>query len=136
MSSWGAWNRAGTSLKFGWVRRAKTPTPFEHRKSRGRKRRIDFGKIQSVQQIGNGFEWIFNFRKNKVLCALSSLNLFTFTWSVWFYSPRYKDWKPLTESSRHKIQWIEPDHCVLTIGDCIGRDEGLYSVTARNIAGK
>ncbi|KAI5693295.1 hypothetical protein M8J75_013057 [Diaphorina citri] len=47
----------------------------------------------------------------------------------------YKDWKPLTESSRHKIQWIEPDHCVLTIGDCIGRDEGLYSVTARNIAG-
>ncbi|KAL1449302.1 hypothetical protein WDU94_000504 [Cyamophila willieti] len=47
----------------------------------------------------------------------------------------YKDWQPLTESSRHKIQWIEPDHCILTIGDCIGRDQGLYSVTARNIAG-
>lgn len=34
-----------------------------------------------------------------------------------------------------QIQHIEPDLCVLIINDAITKDEGLYSVSARNIAG-
>ncbi|KAG5881050.1 hypothetical protein JTB14_033964 [Gonioctena quinquepunctata] len=47
----------------------------------------------------------------------------------------YKDWKPLAASSRIKIAFIEPDTTVLTIHDVILKDEGLYSVSARNVAG-
>ncbi|XP_026319349.1 obscurin isoform X2 [Hyposmocoma kahamanoa] len=47
----------------------------------------------------------------------------------------YKDWQPLTSSSRIKIQFIEPDTTVLVINDVILKDEGLYSVSARNVAG-
>ncbi|CAH1236329.1 unnamed protein product [Diabrotica balteata] len=47
----------------------------------------------------------------------------------------YKDWKPLAPSSRIKIAFIEPDITVLTIHDIILKDEGLYSVGARNVAG-
>ncbi|XP_028176186.1 obscurin [Ostrinia furnacalis] len=47
----------------------------------------------------------------------------------------YKDWQPLAASTRIKIQFIEPDTTVLTIHDCILKDEGLYSVSARNVAG-
>ncbi|XP_018567720.1 obscurin isoform X4 [Anoplophora glabripennis] len=47
----------------------------------------------------------------------------------------YKDWKPLAASSRIKIAFIEPDTTVLTINDVILKDEGLYSVSARNVAG-
>ncbi|KAI5632857.1 immunoglobulin i-set domain-containing protein [Phthorimaea operculella] len=47
----------------------------------------------------------------------------------------YKDWQPLAASSRTKIQFIEPDTTVLIINDCMTRDEGLYSVSARNVAG-
>ncbi|XP_044269472.1 obscurin isoform X2 [Tribolium madens] len=47
----------------------------------------------------------------------------------------YKDWKPLAASSRIKIQFIEPDTTVLVINDIISKDEGLYSVSARNVAG-
>uniref|UniRef100_A0A6P7FRC9 Obscurin isoform X8 n=1 Tax=Diabrotica virgifera virgifera TaxID=50390 RepID=A0A6P7FRC9_DIAVI len=47
----------------------------------------------------------------------------------------YKDWKPLAPSSRIKIAFIEPDITVLTIHDIILKDEGLYSVSARNVAG-
>ncbi|RZB39359.1 muscle M-line assembly protein unc-89-like [Asbolus verrucosus] len=47
----------------------------------------------------------------------------------------YKDWKPLASSARTKIQFIEPDLTVLTINDIISKDEGLYSVSARNVAG-
>jgi len=34
-----------------------------------------------------------------------------------------------------QIQFIEPDTCVLVINDAINKDEGLYSISARNIAG-
>ncbi|XP_020711856.2 obscurin isoform X2 [Athalia rosae] len=47
----------------------------------------------------------------------------------------YKDWKPLTSSSRIKIQFVEPDTSVLIINDAISKDEGLYSLSARNVAG-
>ncbi|XP_023017381.2 obscurin isoform X4 [Leptinotarsa decemlineata] len=47
----------------------------------------------------------------------------------------YKDWKPLAASTRIKIAFIEPDTAVLTIHDVILKDEGLYSVSARNVAG-
>ncbi|GAB6018704.1 hypothetical protein CHUAL_000380 [Chamberlinius hualienensis] len=47
----------------------------------------------------------------------------------------YKDWHPLASSSRTKIEWKEPDLCILTIDDVISKDGGLYSCCARNIAG-
>ncbi|XP_044021287.1 obscurin isoform X7 [Aphidius gifuensis] len=47
----------------------------------------------------------------------------------------YKDWKPLTSSARVKIDFFEPDTSVLTINDSISKDEGLYSISARNVAG-
>ncbi|XP_050680436.1 obscurin isoform X3 [Leptidea sinapis] len=47
----------------------------------------------------------------------------------------YKDWQPLAESSRIKMHFIEPDTVVLVVKDAILKDEGLYSVSARNVAG-
>ncbi|XP_046622188.1 obscurin isoform X5 [Neodiprion virginianus] len=47
----------------------------------------------------------------------------------------YKDWKPLAPSSRIKIQFVEPDISILIINDAINKDEGLYSLSARNVAG-
>ncbi|CAH0724488.1 unnamed protein product, partial [Brenthis ino] len=47
----------------------------------------------------------------------------------------YKDWQPLAPSSRTKMHWIAPDTVVLTISDAMLKDEGLYSVSARNAAG-
>ncbi|CAH0694872.1 unnamed protein product [Spodoptera exigua] len=47
----------------------------------------------------------------------------------------YKDWQPLAPSARIKIQFIEPDICQLVIHDAILKDEGLYSISARNVAG-
>ncbi|CAH0545690.1 unnamed protein product [Brassicogethes aeneus] len=47
----------------------------------------------------------------------------------------YKDWKPLADSSRIKMTFTEPDLCILTISDIILKDEGLYSASARNVAG-
>ncbi|XP_047985115.1 obscurin isoform X1 [Leguminivora glycinivorella] len=47
----------------------------------------------------------------------------------------YKDWQPLAESSRIKMKFIEPDTTILIINDVILKDEGLYSISARNVAG-
>lgn len=47
----------------------------------------------------------------------------------------YKDWQPLASSSRIKMQKISPDTVILTINDAIYKDEGLYSVSATNVAG-
>lgn len=47
----------------------------------------------------------------------------------------FKDWHPLADSARIKIQFIEPDTVVLCINDAIAKDEGLYSLTATNVAG-
>lgn len=47
----------------------------------------------------------------------------------------YKDWQPIAPSSRIKIQQIPPDQVILIINDVILKDEGLYSVSARNVAG-
>ncbi|XP_061385572.1 obscurin isoform X4 [Danaus plexippus] len=47
----------------------------------------------------------------------------------------YKDWQPLAQSSRIKMYFIEPDTVQLVITDAILKDEGLYSVSARNVAG-
>ncbi|KAL1518226.1 hypothetical protein ABEB36_001883 [Hypothenemus hampei] len=47
----------------------------------------------------------------------------------------YRDWKPLAPSARIKITFKEPDTTILTINDVIYKDEGLYSVSARNVAG-
>ncbi|CAM6005233.1 unnamed protein product [Sphagnum balticum] len=47
----------------------------------------------------------------------------------------YKDWRLLAESSRIKIRHYEPDTWIVTITGCIVRDSGLYTCTAKNIAG-
>ncbi|CAH2049873.1 unnamed protein product, partial [Iphiclides podalirius] len=47
----------------------------------------------------------------------------------------YKDWQPLAPSTRIKMQFIEPDTAILVIHDAILKDEGLYSISARNVAG-
>ncbi|KAG7203298.1 hypothetical protein KM043_010391 [Ampulex compressa] len=47
----------------------------------------------------------------------------------------YKDWKPIASSSRIKIDFMDPDMSVLIINDAIVKDEGLYSISARNVAG-
>lgn len=47
----------------------------------------------------------------------------------------YKDWHLLAESSRIKIKHREPDTWIITITGAIVRDSGLYTCTAKNIAG-
>ncbi|XP_067629054.1 obscurin isoform X3 [Eurosta solidaginis] len=47
----------------------------------------------------------------------------------------YKDWQPLADSSRIKTNFYEPNIYVLSINDAIIKDGGLYSVSARNVAG-
>ncbi|CAK9822500.1 Unc-89 [Anthophora retusa] len=47
----------------------------------------------------------------------------------------YKDWKPVTSTSRIRIEFTEPDMTILSISDTIVKDEGLYSISARNVAG-
>ncbi|XP_025423040.1 obscurin isoform X6 [Sipha flava] len=47
----------------------------------------------------------------------------------------FKNWKPLVDSARVKIEQVEPDICILRIEDVIMKDEGLYSISARNLAG-
>lgn len=47
----------------------------------------------------------------------------------------YKDWHLMAESHRIRIKHIEPDTWVITIHGSIVRDSGLYTCTARNIAG-
>ena len=47
----------------------------------------------------------------------------------------YKDWLPLAPSDRIRIHWKEPDTCVLLINGCVPRDNGLYSISATNVAG-
>lgn len=47
----------------------------------------------------------------------------------------FKDWHPLSESSRVHIKFEEPDTCVLTLNDAILKDGGLYTCTATNVAG-
>lgn len=47
----------------------------------------------------------------------------------------FKDWHPLSESSRIHIKWQEPETCTLTLSDSILKDGGLYTCTATNVAG-
>uniref|UniRef100_A0A034VYZ1 Muscle M-line assembly protein unc-89 n=2 Tax=Bactrocera dorsalis TaxID=27457 RepID=A0A034VYZ1_BACDO len=47
----------------------------------------------------------------------------------------YKDWQPLADNARIKTSYYEPNIYVLSINDAIIKDEGLYSVCARNVAG-
>ncbi|CAF0817324.1 unnamed protein product [Adineta steineri] len=47
----------------------------------------------------------------------------------------YKDWRLLTDSYRTRIRHIEPDIWQLTIYGVIEKDTGLYTCTAKNIAG-
>ncbi|XP_011159693.1 obscurin isoform X7 [Solenopsis invicta] len=47
----------------------------------------------------------------------------------------YKDWKPIASSSRIRIQFTEPDITTLIVNDAIMKDEGLYSISAGNVAG-
>ena len=47
----------------------------------------------------------------------------------------YKDWQPLTSSSRIKIEKKDSDTYTLTINDAISKDAGLYSISATNFAG-
>lgn len=47
----------------------------------------------------------------------------------------FKDWQPVAESSRLKMIFYEPDTYVLLITDAMKKDEGLYSISARNVAG-
>ncbi|XP_037951991.1 obscurin isoform X2 [Teleopsis dalmanni] len=47
----------------------------------------------------------------------------------------FKDWQPLAENNRLKMMHFEPDTYVLSITDSMLRDEGIYSISAKNIAG-
>ncbi|XP_011878155.1 PREDICTED: muscle M-line assembly protein unc-89 isoform X5 [Vollenhovia emeryi] len=47
----------------------------------------------------------------------------------------YKDWKPIASSTRIRIQFTEPDITTLIVNDAIVKDEGLYSISAGNVAG-
>ncbi|XP_069964240.1 obscurin isoform X3 [Bactrocera oleae] len=47
----------------------------------------------------------------------------------------FKDWQPIADNARIKTNYYEPNIYVLSINDAIIRDEGLYSVCARNVAG-
>ncbi|XP_054736972.1 obscurin isoform X2 [Anastrepha obliqua] len=47
----------------------------------------------------------------------------------------HKDWQPLADSSRIRTNFYEPNIYVLSINDAIIKDAGLYSVSARNVAG-
>ncbi|KYN01946.1 Muscle M-line assembly protein unc-89 [Cyphomyrmex costatus] len=47
----------------------------------------------------------------------------------------YKDWKPIASSSRIRVQYTEPDITTLIVNDAIVKDEGLYSISAGNVAG-
>lgn len=47
----------------------------------------------------------------------------------------FKDWQPVAESTRLKMIFYEPDTYVLLITDAMKKDEGLYSISARNVAG-
>jgi len=47
----------------------------------------------------------------------------------------YKDWHLLAESYRIRITHVEPDTWIITIKGAIVRDSGLYTCTAKNIAG-
>jgi len=47
----------------------------------------------------------------------------------------YKDWRLLTDSYRTRIRHIEPDIWQLTIYGTIEKDTGLYTCTAKNLAG-
>ncbi|XP_052566290.1 obscurin isoform X7 [Culex pipiens pallens] len=47
----------------------------------------------------------------------------------------FKDWQPITESTRVKMIFYEPDTWVLLITDAIKKDEGLYSLSAYNAIG-
>lgn len=64
------------------------------------------------------------FTANMPLCvALEHLLCFLIRYHGWIFL----FWK--------QIQFIEPDTCILVISDAINKDEGLYSLSARNIAG-
>lgn len=47
----------------------------------------------------------------------------------------YKDWQPLADTTRIKIRYIEPNVYILSLSDTIIKDAGLYSISARNVAG-
>ena len=47
----------------------------------------------------------------------------------------YKDWRLMTESHRIRIEHVEPDTWTVRIKASIQRDSGLYTCTAKNIAG-
>ncbi|XP_046810938.1 obscurin isoform X2 [Lucilia cuprina] len=47
----------------------------------------------------------------------------------------YKDWQPLADTTRIKMRHIEPNIYILSLSDTIIKDAGLYSISARNVAG-
>lgn len=47
----------------------------------------------------------------------------------------YKDWQPLCDTTRIKMRHIEPNIYILSLSDTIIKDAGLYSISARNVAG-
>lgn len=47
-----------------------------------------------------------------------------------------KDTRPITETSRLKIQHTKPNQWSLSLNDVISLDSGLYTCVAENVAGK
>lgn len=48
----------------------------------------------------------------------------------------FKDWHPIIDSQRMEITNVPPDGHGLTIRNAIMRDEGMYTVVAKNVAGE
>lgn len=66
-------------------------------------------------------------RPGRIECRISGYPELDVKW--------YKDWLPLGSSNRVRIQHIQPDVYFISFNDVIAKDEGLYSVVARNPAG-
>lgn len=47
----------------------------------------------------------------------------------------FKDWQLLTDTTRYRTEFYAPDTYILHINNATYKDEGLYSMSARNVAG-
>ncbi|KAG1714523.1 Muscle M-line assembly protein unc-89 [Nymphon striatum] len=66
-------------------------------------------------------------KSGKLQCKITGVPTPTIKW--------FKDWHPLSDSNRIKMEFTEPDLYTLSLSDAIIKDAGLYSCSAVNIGG-